>query len=178
MKKVFLSILFLLVYLASFGQIQFKSSYENFQIELPVVPTEKVDTIQTEFGYLPRYLMMSTTVDHGRNLMYTVEVLSFLKDNEPLSLLKLKNSFIQRKRTGDLKFFLLEEKLNKEQSDPYEVELVFVDSHGVSLNFAKLFILDKKFYSVETFQSKGALKLGTKPNKLTREYFSSIKIKD
>lgn len=178
MKKVFLCILFVLLCLASFGQVQFNSSYEDFQIDLPVVPSEKLDTIFTEFGHLPRYLMISKTVDHGRNLIYTVEVLSFQKGNEPLTLLQLKNFLIQRKRTGKLKFYILEEKVNKEESDPYEVELVFVDAYGESLNFVKLFILDTKFYSVETYQLKGAFKLGTKPNKLTREYFSSIKIQN
>ena len=73
-------------------------------------------------------------------------------------------------------FTLVKEK--DELTKPYEIELIFADQHGMSLNFVRLFKKDSKFFSVETYQLKSSIKVGTKPNKLTQDYFSSFKLAD
>lgn len=74
----------------SYGQIEFKSYNETFTVTVPVDPTEKVDTVETEFGLLPRYLMMAQTVDHGKNLMYVIEILDLSNTDKEINIDKLK----------------------------------------------------------------------------------------
>ena len=160
----------------SYGQIEFKSNKETFTVNVPVDPTEKIDTVETEFGQLPRYLMMAQTVDHGKNLMYVVEILDLSNADKEINIDKLKSHFILRKSSNDMGFKLMKEEKLSEMTRPYEVELIFADRHGMSLDFVRLFKKDLKFYCIETVQLKGSIKVGTKPTKLTQDYFDSFKI--
>jgi hypothetical protein len=145
-------------------------------VTVPVDPSEKVDTVQTEFGQVPRYLMMSKTVDHGKNLMYTVEILDLSNADKEINIDKLKSHFINRKSSNDMGFKLIKEERLNEMTKPYEFELIFADRHGMSLDFVRLFIRNLKFYCIETVQLKGSIKVGTKPTKLTQEYFDSFRL--
>lgn len=160
------------------GQIEFKSSQGIFTVIIPVKPSEKIDTVQTEFGQLQRYLMMAKTVDHGKNLMYTVETLDLSNVDQEISIEELKSHFIKRKTSSNMGFSLVKEEKMTKSSKAYEIELIFADQHGMSLNFARLFKRDTRFFSVETYQLKGTLKVGTKPTKLTQGYFESFKLVD
>ena len=157
---------------------EFKSKQEKFSISIPVDPsTEQLDTVEVEQGLLPRYLLMVETTEHGRNLLYTVEVLHLDKLNDSdLDITFLTQYVVNKKNIGG--FTLLDKKKNTDSNDPYEVELVFKDAHDMSLNYAKLFIHDQRFFSVETYAIKGQFKLGTKPNKLTRTFFESFYLEE
>src|SRR5262245_29361538 len=113
-----------------FGQIDFKSSKEDFKVTIPVDPTEEVDTMSTEFGRLTRYLMMAQTVDHGKNLMYTVEILDLSNTEKEISIDKLKAHFINRKSSNNMGFTLVKEQRLDEMAKPFEIELIFADQHG------------------------------------------------
>jgi hypothetical protein len=160
----------------SYGQIEFKSVKEAFTVIVPVDPTEKKDTVQTEFGQLPRYLMMAQTIDHGKNLLYTVEILDLSKSDNEITFDNLKSHFIRRKTSNDMGFALVKEEKINEPTKPYEIQLIFADKHGFSLDFVRLFKKGSKFFSVETYQVKGVIAVGTKPTKLTQNYFSSFKL--
>jgi len=159
-----------------YGQIDFKSTKETFVVTVPVDPTEKIDTVETEFGQLPRYLMMAKTVDHGKNLIYIVEVLDLSHADKEINIDNLKLHYIKRKSSNDMGFKLIKEEKLNEVTKPYEIELIFADRHGMSLDFVRLFKRDLKFYSVGTVQLKGSIKVGTKPTKLTQDYFDSFKL--
>ena len=161
-----------------YGQVDFKSTKEAFTVKVPVDPTEKVDTVETEFGQLPRYLMMAKTVDHGKNLLYVVEILNLSDTGGEIDIDKLKSHYIRRKSSGDMGFKLIKEERISGTTKPYEMELVFADKHGMSLDFVRLFKKDSKFYSIGTVQLKGSLKLGTKPTKVTQDYFDSFNLND
>jgi hypothetical protein len=120
--------------------------------------------------------MMAKTVDHGKNLMYTVEILDLSKSNSETTIDNLKSHFIKRKTSGDMGFTLVKEGKISEATKPYETELIFADRYGMSLNFVRLFKKGSRFFSIETVQLKGSLKVGTKPTKLTQEYFDSFKL--
>ena len=145
-------------------------------MSVPVDPSEKIDTVQTEFGQVPRYLMMAKTVDHGKNLLYTVEILDLSNADKEIDIDRLKSHFIKRKSSNEMQFKLIREERLNESTKPYELELIFADGHGMSLAFVRLFKEDSKFYSIEAVQLKGSIKLGTKPTKLTQDYFDSFKI--
>lgn len=176
MRAILLGLILCTIGHLCFGQISFKSSKENFTVSVPVDPSEKIDTVQTEFGQVPRYLMMAKTVDHGKNLLYTVEILDLSNADKEINIDRLKSHFIKRKSSNEMQFKLIREERLNESTKPYELELVFADGHGMSLTFVRLFKEDSKFYSIETVQLKGSIKLGTKPTKLTQDYFDSFKI--
>jgi hypothetical protein len=177
--RVKLSVLILItVGQLCYGQVDFKSTKETFTVKVPVDPTEKVDTVETEFGQLPRYLMMAKTVDHGKNLLYVVEILDLSNAGSEINIDNLKLHYIKRKSSGDMGFRLIKEEKIDGTTKPYEIELIFADKHGMSLDFVRLFKRDSKFYSIGTVQLKGAAKLGTKPTKLTQDYFDSFNLND
>jgi hypothetical protein len=176
MRVKLLGLILITVGHLSYGQIDFKSRLENFTVTVPVQPSEKLDTVDTEFGQLPRYLMMAQTVDHGKNLMYTVEILDLTKSENEITIDNLKSHFIKRKASGKLIHTLVKERKINEPTMPYEIELIFADQHGFDLNFVRLFKKGSKFFSVETYQIIGSFKVGTKPTKLTQDYFESFKL--
>jgi len=133
--------------------------------------------LNTDLGQVPRYLMMAETVDHGRTLLYTVEILDLTGIIESTDFGLLRNFFIERKTKGNSGFRLIKEETIKDPSNPFEIKMVFADKHGESLNFACYFVLGSKFYCVETYQVSGSVNFGIKPNKLTRNFFKSFKIK-
>jgi hypothetical protein len=176
MRARLLGLIFSIIGHLCYGQVDFKSSREIFTVTVPVDPTEQIDTVDTEFGKLPRYLMMAKTVDHGKNLMYIVEVLDLSNADKEINIDNLKQHYIKRKSSNDMGFKLMKEEKLNEMTKHYEIELIFADKHGMSLDFVRLFKRDSKFYSIETVQLKGSIKVGTKPTKLTQDYFDSFKI--
>jgi hypothetical protein len=176
MRVKLLALILITVGQLCYGQVDFKSTKETFAVKVPVDPTEKFDTVETEFGQLPRYLMMAKTVDHGKNLLYVVEILDLTYAGKEINIDNLKLHYIKRKSSSDIGFKLIKEETISGTTKPYEIELIFADKHGMSLDFVRLFIKDSKFYSIETIQLKGTLKLGTKPTKMTQDYFDSFNL--
>ena len=178
MRVTLLGLIVITIGQLCYGQVDFKSSDEVFTVTVPVDPTEQIDTVDTEFGQLPRYLMMAKTVDHGKNVMYIVEILDLSNADKEINIENLKFHFIKRKFSDDMGFRLVKEEKLNETTKPYEMELIFADQHGVSLDFVRLFKKGSKFYNIETVQLKGSIKVGTKPTKLTQDYFDSFKLND
>ncbi|MEQ8711520.1 MAG: hypothetical protein RIC80_00795 [Cyclobacteriaceae bacterium] len=157
------------------AQITFESKLENFKIKLPVKPTEGIDTIQSDYGPIPRYLMLCKSIEHGRNLLYTVEIMN-IEDIPDITFEDLKANYISRKQSvsGNISFELVHE--SKENVPvPYDIELVFLDRNGF-LMYSRIIQKDYKFYTIETLRIKSQFKVGTKLNKDTREFFDSFEL--
>lgn len=159
-----------------YGQTEFKSVMGKFTVGVPNDPIEKIDTIATEFGRIPRYSMVAKSVEKGNNLMYIVEILDFSKIENVLSIEDLKSSHIKRRTSNDIGFTLVKEEKLSDSTKSYEYELIFTDKYGAGLVFVRLFLNNEKFYRVETVQLKGSVKFGTKPNTVTRDFFDSFHI--
>lgn len=159
-----------------FGQITFESEMANFKVDVPVEPTEQLDTIQTDYGLIPHYLMLSKSIDHGRNLLYSVEIMDIKEVNSDLTYEDLKDNYISRKesKSGNISFELVRES-EQDIPEPYDVELVFLDRNGF-LMFSRIFQRDSKFYILETLRIKSSFKVGSKLNKATSEFFESFEL--
>jgi len=157
------------------AQLTFESQQENFKVEIPVEPTEKIDTIQSDYGPIPRYLMLCKSVDHGRNLLYSVEIMN-IENNQELTFEDLKANYISRKQaiSGNISFELVRES-NVDIPEPYNIELVFLDRNGF-LMYSRIIQKDSKFYIIETLRVKSQFKVGSKLNKATREFFDSFEL--
>ncbi|MEQ8925524.1 MAG: hypothetical protein RLO81_06895 [Fulvivirga sp.] len=66
------SFFFFLVLISSslMAQLTFESKSGKFKVDVSVEPTEEIDTIQSDYRLIPWYKMISTSVNHGRNLLY------------------------------------------------------------------------------------------------------------
>jgi hypothetical protein len=175
MRYSFLIIVFLISFRAP-AQIIFESKIAKFKVDLPTEPTEKIDTINSDFGLIPRYLMMAESIDRGRNLLYSVEILNTKEVESDLKFKDLKKNYIARKlsRSGKISWELVRESTNGIQ-EPYAEELVFLDKSGFLL-FSRIFFRDSKFYTVETFRIKSSFKIGSRLNKATEDFFDSFEL--
>lgn len=160
---------------SSSAQITFRSATQGFSVSVPVEPTEAIDTVDTEVGRVKRYLMTARTVEYSNN-MYMVEILDLSMVNREVSFDELKRHLIARKTSGEIAFKVLKEGKINDPARPYVVEIILADEHGISLNYVRLFKTGSKFFSVETYQLKGFGKIGTRPSRLTTDYFASFSL--
>jgi hypothetical protein len=161
-----------------FGQSDFKSDLGNYSVTIPSKAYEKIDTVKTEFGKFPRYLMLTEIYSKGRNLVsFRIEILDYSNTGREIPLDSLKSFFVNRKKmeSADRGFYIIKEEKINDPTLPYQMELILTDRLDVELDFIRIFKKGSKFYSVEAHQLK---RLTTKPRKETQKYFESFRLFD